>query len=148
MSEIQSSEIPELQLVPEDQVLAFTQFKRQQIANQLLADGKLPEDPKMAKLALDVLDGMDRAALGRKRIKVEEKANQNQEQAAALIAEVLNKVGSYRAPALPQGTIIDVPKLGNDVPEPELVPGETSDIGSQSETYETFTARMFQQPND
>ena len=148
MSEIQNSEIPEFQLVSEDQVLAFTQFKRQQIANQLLANGELPGDPKLAKLALDVLDGMDRAALGRKRIKVEERANQNQEQAAALITELLNKVGSYRPPILLQRDIVDIPKLGDDVPEPQLVPGETSDIGGQAETYETFTTRMFQKPDD
>lgn len=146
MSETQKPDA--IELPSEDSVLAYTQHKRQQIANQLLADGKLPEDPKMAKLALDVLDGMDRAALGRKRIKVEEQANKNQEHAAGLIAEILHKVSSNRHPSLTIDVNVEPPRLSDDIPAPELVDGETSPIGSGNETYETFTARMYPQTQD
>ena len=143
MSDAEKQDV--IELPSENSILAYTQNKLQQIANQLLADCKLPDDPKIAKLALDVLDGMDRAALGRKRIKVEEQANKSQEHAAGLIAEILQKVGNNRHPSLTIDVYAEPPRLGDDIPHPELVDGETSPIGAGNETYETFTARMYPQ---
>ena len=134
----------EVALVSEDKILAFTHAKRMFIVEQMLASGKLPEDPAEKKVLLNALDGMDKAALGRKRIKVEEKTNTSMAQAAALIAHVLNAPGvnqAYKASAPVQR---EAPTLPSDVPPPVLVEGETS-VVQNSRNYETFMADMGKQ---
>jgi hypothetical protein len=37
----------------------------------------------------------------------------------------------------------NIPQLGDDVPEPILVAGETSDVGSEQLTHAAFVAKMY-----
>lgn len=53
---------PAIPLPLEDDVLAYTQNKREQIVNSLFAKG-VPQDTDTLKIALTTLDGMDKSAL-------------------------------------------------------------------------------------
>lgn len=129
-----------LPLEPEDDILAFTHTKRKQIVNDLMKDGKIPADQQDAKHLITVLADMDKAALGRKRIKVEERQNNNQEQMAGVVAMLLQRASGsapYRAPIPVERTI---PTLGAEIPDPVLVDGETATTATQQD-YETFVAK-------
>lgn len=127
----------------EDRVLDFTQQKREAILEALMPKGVAQvADPKMLALTLQTLDGMDRSALGKKRIKVEEQGNATQEAAAGIIAQLLQRTTSTKP-----FEVIDVasrqarpaPMLGTDVPPPRLVEGETATVAPQ-QSFESFTA--------
>lgn len=122
----------------EDTILNYTHTKRKIIVESLLGKG-VPDDPAVVKVALAALDGMSRDAIGRKRIKVEEKTNKNQESAAALIAQLLSSSqcnGIFKsAESISRAT----PKLGTDIPAPVLVKGETSTIPLDI-TYDSFVS--------
>ena len=131
---------------PDDEVLQFTQSKRMEIVNKLTAKG-IPTDSNddMGNL-LKTLDGMDRVALGRKRIKADEGiAGANQAAAAAVIATLLQKANSGGAKPFQSDTLVDreIPVLGNDIPAPVLVDGETETAPSQM-SYDGFMAKYQQ----
>jgi hypothetical protein len=130
----------------EDHVLTYTQKKRQQIVTAMMGeDGEklnsLEKGDKMVVLA--ALDGMDRAALGRKRLKTDEKIGASQAQAAALIAQVLQTPGAMQAGMVIDGQIQErraVPQLPVGLPEPEVVPGEMDSDAAQMD-FDTFMAQ-------
>ena len=130
--------IPEYILPVEDEVLAFTHSKRSFIVNEMLKKG-IPEDPAYTKIILNALDGMDKSALTRKRIRVDERQNNNQEQAAALIAKLL--VASSGPKQLEEFTRTIIPILSSDIPDPIAVEGETSNSAS-AQTYDSFIASL------
>lgn len=51
----------------DDEILDFTQLNRELIVNKLKQNG-IPDDPKTLSVMLSALDGMDRAALTKKKI--------------------------------------------------------------------------------
>ena len=134
------STIPSFTLPVEDDVLAFTHSKRKIIIDHMLKGG-VPEDPALTKVILSALDGMDKAALTRKRIKVEEKQSNNQEQAAALIAKLLVASSDRRPSDNLSIAAFIAPVLGMDIPNPILVVGEAGG-GCEQQTYETFIAKI------
>jgi hypothetical protein len=126
----------------EDGVLSYTQKKRQQIVTAMMGDNgeklnNLEKGDKMVVLA--ALDGMDRAALGRKRIKSEEKTNANAALAQAVIAQVLMTPGAMQAGQV-EGARRDAPKLTLDIPDPVTVPGEMDSDAPQM-NFDTFMAQ-------
>ena len=125
----------------EDEVMDWSQDKRRWIIDQMLKDGKLPEDPAEKKVILSALDGMDKAALGKKRLKIEEKTNATQEQAAAIIAKILAGMSTNK-PTTVQNTLPKAaPVLGPEIPNPVLVEGETS-VDAVQQTYTSFLASI------
>lgn len=128
-------------LEDEDSILAFTHSKRKVIVGELMKDNKLPVEPDDRKLLLGTLKDMDSAALGRKRIKVEEQANNNQEQAASIIAQMFAAASGRRPYQVAQPVERPVPMLGNEVPEPEVVDGEMDMVAAQG-SVEEFMTRM------
>lgn len=130
----------------EDNVLTYTQKKRQQLVTQLMGENgeklqNLEKGDKMVVLA--ALDGMDRAALGRKRLKTDEKIGASQAQAAAIIAQVLQAPGAMHAGMVIDGQIQQarpVPQLPTSLPEPEVVPGEMDSDAAQMD-FDTFMAQ-------
>ena len=87
-----------------------------------------------------MLDGLDKSALTTKRMKVDEQIAAG---AAAsgkeIIAALLTKVSHAYAGNGPM-IIIEAPTLSlTEVPEPELLPGET-ELGTKQLTFETFMA--------
>lgn len=136
------------QLPNEDEVLAFTHQQRLSMLGKVLKDGAVPEDPSMAKVAVSLLKDMDAMALGRKRIKADEKIADSQEAAAGLISRVLTAAAATRPYQLrnPSDVIArPAPQLGSEVPPPLLVEGETA-VVSAPETYESFVARAAAMP--
>jgi hypothetical protein len=137
----------EIQRDSDDEILAHSHELRKRIVKTITKDGtQIPvEDPRQMAALLQTLDGMDRQALGNKRIKVDEKANQTQEQAAGMIAQLLQKVTSQKPFEL---DVLDVearevraaPQLPADVPPPRLVEGETATVALQQD-YDTFVAQ-------
>ena len=132
-------------LPDEDDVLAFTHATRLDVLKQMFTGSngqtKLPEDPADRKTIVSILKDMDGQALGRKRIKVEEKINSNQEQAAGLIAQVLNATAGHSAFRIQSRVPRAAPVLPDDIPNPVLVDGET-ETSTSSMNYEDFVVAM------
>lgn len=128
-------------LEDEDTILAQTHAVRKQVVGLLFKDGQLPVEPDDRKLLMSTLKDMDASALGRKRIKVDEKANNNQEAAAGLIAQLLQQAQGTRPYQAAIPVERDIPMLGDDIPVPTLVEGETSTNYIQ-ETVGMFRQRM------
>jgi hypothetical protein len=129
----------------EDQVLNYTQRKRQQIVTQMMgAKGEKLKDLERGDkmVLLQALDGMDRSALGKKRLKTDEKIGASQAAAAALIAKVLTAPGINQAGMASGITRASVPVLPAEVPDPVLVPGEIATDAPQMDV-DTFMAQSF-----
>lgn len=131
--------------VDDDAILDYTHAKRTDIVNALAPNGVVPiADPKQLGALLQTLDGMDRTALGRKRLKVEEGGNALQEQASKVIAELLTRMSGASSSSKwgedPGGTkgLPPLPVLPASIPPPVMVAGETT-IGSIQGSYENFT---------
>lgn len=148
MSEIHAPQT-EVQVLPpamdEDQVLDFTQQTRRFIVDDLTGKGtKLPTDVDQQRRVLQTLDGMDRNALGRKKIKVEEAANQNVAGMTGIVAEMLRRskdISFFQPGATNPGATRVAPELGNDLPEPVLVEGELAQSPLQM-SFETFQTQF------
>lgn len=122
--------------------LDYTQGIRRQLVEVLVKKTDNLQDPKIIGTIGSLLDGMDRQALGKMKIRVEEQQNMNQEGMAANVAEILKQMGSkghnFQAPEpVPR----EVPVLGSEVPDPVLIEGETATIATQQD-YDTFHAQF------
>lgn len=126
----------------DEAVLDYTQQIRKNLVGKLSKELDAIVDTKIVASMSQLLDGMDRQALGKMKIRVEEQQVQNQEGMAANVAEILKQMGSsghtFQAPApIPR----EVPKLGSDVPDPVLVDGEIATTPVQQD-YDTFHAQF------
>jgi hypothetical protein len=81
----------------EDDVLKYTQGKRQVIVESLMRKELDNLNNAQISLLTASLDGMDRSALGRKRLQTDEKIGASQAMAAALISRVLATPGALQA---------------------------------------------------
>jgi hypothetical protein len=131
--------------MPEDEVLDYTQRVRRTVVTELTKGG-IPGDNNDRALLVQALDGLDRQAMGVKRIKADEKSASGLSEASALVAQLLREAGRSRQ----NHDVIDVvvreaPTLGADVPRPQLVPGEL-DIAPRQMNYDEFAAGR-PQPN-
>lgn len=124
--------------------LEYSRAKRKKIINLLMPDDKLPEDPKLVTALLKALGDLDKPALVKIRIKADEGMSNQAAVAAAALASVFmnpkSKVSPMEVLDLDDGEIRSIPQLPNDLPVPELVPGEL-EIHAPQETYNTFMAR-------
>jgi hypothetical protein len=105
----------------------------------------LPEDTKETSQVLAALDGMDRNAIGRKRVKIDEAATKTIGGMTGLVAEMLKNardISFFQAGgATNPGVTRVAPELGSDVPEPVLVEGELAQSPLQM-SFETFQAQF------
>lgn len=127
----------------EDETLQYTLDMRRRIVKEMTSTNIPISDPKSMGILLQTLDGMDRSALGQKKIKSEENiAGANQAMAATIIAELLQKSSSVGvkpfAVANPQPR--PAPTLPADIPDPVLVEGEIG-VSPPQLSYETFTKK-------
>jgi hypothetical protein len=149
-----SENAQEVEGMTDDEILAFTQATRRQLVAALTKEGKMPEDTKQQTTLLTTLADMDRAALGKKRVKVEEDATKTQAAMTGLVAHMLVNVRRGRglnADGTPLPTAVPAlerpaPALSDSIPEPELVPGETS-ASPMVMTWEDFQT-SFGKPKD
>ncbi len=132
-----------------EQQLAFTQNIRRRAANHLLRNGRNPEGDELDKL-LKIVDGMDRQVLTLKRINADQASAGALAQHTALVSEALSQIGRkdpYRFKR-GEGEVVDVstiPQLGDEVPRPEMVPGET-DINPPTMDIVEFNKKFENQP--
>lgn len=130
-------------VMTDEQVLAYTQHKRKFIVSKLIANNQLPGDKDEKVMLLQALDGMDRAALGNKRIKADEKTANGMAGAAGIIAQMLTQIGTLTRDNISPLEIlerVEAPSLSNEIPEPILVPGELETNASQLD-YDSFMSR-------
>jgi hypothetical protein len=115
--------------------IAFVQGKRKEIVYKLMPDGKPPSDTKEMSILLTALDGIDRSALTRLRIKSDEKTADSMVGGAAIIAKALGMISPQN---FMQGDVTDAevkpPQLGSGIPAPVLSPGEVEE-GTRNISY-------------
>lgn len=106
--------------------LELTLSVREKIIKGLTSDGKIPEGEEDRSFLMKALDGMDRTVLSKAKIKSDDKNATNQAAATNMVAQLLLTAASRRT-----GKRTEPVLLGSDIPEPELVDGETF-IGVQT----------------
>lgn len=137
------SELTSMDLPPEEAILAFTHHKRMGILGDLLKAGT-PSDPENIKVITGLLTDMDRSALTRKRIKVDEKSNAAQEANKNMVVELLKTLSSQTGLRTIQGSPEDISvvhTLPDSIPKPDLQHDELSTTIS-TENFDDFMARM------
>lgn len=114
---------------------------RMLVVNKLTKGGKgIPEDPKDVKVLLAAVDGMDRQAIGRLRIKTDQQLANAALEAIALADEIFGDRDALIARAKRGESINSV--LGDtELPEFTPIPGQTA-INPPQETFENFRTRM------
>lgn len=124
-----------------DAVLDYTHNKRLDLV-EALAPTIAKDDPKVIGHYLKALGDMDKAAMGKRRLGIEEAAQESNEAEARASADLLRAMKRDMF-ALPLGEAPPrvAPTLSNDIPAPALVPGET-EIGVESMTYDGFKKKM------
>lgn len=125
----------------ENDDLDYTRKIRRKIIDEQM-DAKSVE-ARDYKLVLAALDGIDRQALTKMRIKSDEGMSNAKAQAAAALAELFMNPNMKKA-----GEVLDlgadsprtIPELPLDLPVPALVDGEL-DAGGTAENYNSFMER-------
>lgn len=129
---------------PNDQQEADLEFARQarkKVVNVLETNGTPPEDPRLLTLYLANLDGMERTALGQKRINADKELGNVQAQAAGLLAELFRHPKTI---TVGRGERVgDVPVLDKDIAPTRIVDGELAGQTS-AENYDDFMQRTEQ----
>lgn len=128
--------------ISDDEVLDYTQVIRRKFVAEVTVQGsKMPTDPKEAKVLLTALADLDRAALGKKRIKSEEEIAKMSAQSVSAIADEVRKAMGGDG-YVPNGDSDRPPPVLDDagMPPLQLVEGE-KDTGINAETHEAFMER-------
>jgi hypothetical protein len=124
----------------EDGVLQLVEGIRLQGVKDIVATG-YPKDKEERDHLKELLAGLDKSALTRKRIKVDEGGNAALANGAGLVAELLTKMSARRPTVdISDAAMVQPPVLGEDVPPPVLVPGEI-DTAPEALNYDSFMAR-------
>lgn len=113
----------ESQKSSEDLDLDYTQGLRKRLLNLVVKDLKtIPEDKADKSMIIQLLDGMDRQALSKLRIKSDEGSADKQSAAAATIAHLI-ATGSIINNRTDKGAGV-IPQLDDLLPVPFIVEGE------------------------
>lgn len=123
----------------EDIDLDYTRAMRKRIVDEMTKKG-LPDDTKDKALVLAALDGIDRAALTKKRIKSDEGISNTKALAAETIAQLFMDPRLKRLGETIEVSVREVPQLAIDLPMPDIVDGEL-DSNAGAENYESFMKR-------
>ena len=119
---------------------------RLKINKQLMADGKVPDDPEKLDFLMQNLRDIDKSALTRTKIKSDEKTSSATNETISMVTNVLQSLRGGKA--LPPQDITDIPNpsclapvLPAQFERTEFIPGETK-IGVISEDIDSFMERM------
>lgn len=124
----------------DDKLLRHTQGVRLTVVDQLMDQGKIPVTQEDRELLLKVIDGLDKQAINKKRIKADNKIGDAAQQAAAALAimsQRLAGVDPFKATNSSSGPERVPDKFAKG--EIVVVPGEL-DMGSDTRTYEEFSS--------
>lgn len=130
----------------DDELLEWGVAQRKDFIQKMMkADGSLPDDPKERALVLKALDGIDKTAVSRKRLKIEDKAATNAAETAKLLSQFYEKVAVQNPFTIDQNMqevpARAAPKLPDNVPEVDTVDGEMDTTPGQG-SYDEFMGRM------
>lgn len=130
----------------DDDHIAYTQGLRHQLIEDMTEKGaSLPKDPEAQTILLRALADMDRTALSNKKIGSKERTAAADREAALIAARVIGNLGfksPFERPIEGTATPTQSPELKDgDLPEIELVPGET-EVGVSTMGYDEFMSRM------
>jgi hypothetical protein len=117
---------------PEDIQLDFSQETRMNVAKKLLTKG-VPENSDDIRLLLTVLDGVDRTAIGRKRIATDEKVADSAIMEREIIARLLSRDDDF----LPMKPAKQQAQPANVLVEYTPKPGE-AEVGIVTLSYNDF----------
>lgn len=106
---------------------------RRKLISLLTEGDKLPEDKSEKAMLINLMNGLDSEIIGRTRLKVAAKANENTSNLTSLVAQALMQYRPDQHEA-PTSRILELP---SDVKIEDLVPGET-DIGNIVISIEEF----------
>lgn len=121
----------------EDAVLDYTQAKREEIVKKLTPNG-MTGDIKEISVILAALDGMDRAALTKKRIQSDSDLGSKSAIAGAAITEILSNMRDSLVGRSNGGTASKEQTDDNvGVPTPTIIPGEL-DGANSSVSYDNI----------
>ena len=119
---------------PDDKrVLDENRRLRRKLISLLTEGDKLPEDKSEKAMLINLMNGLDSEIIGRTRLKVAAKANENTSNLTSLVAQALMQ---YR-PDQHEASTSRILELPSDVKIEDLVPGET-DIGNIVISIEEF----------
>ena len=125
----------------EDQELAYTRSLRRRFIETLTNNGvSFPTDPEGVEAFTKLLADVDKQALTLKKLKIQQEVNQQNGDAAALVAKMLTKITGLKMQNQPDQNI-DAPELPEAVGEVTVTDGLT-DKDPGSETFSEFSARM------
>ncbi len=123
-------------------VLQYTDDLRRGLINHMVPGGQFPVDPKSQKVLLNALSDMDKAALGKARLKQEDKnADKDRAIASALLATVqgFGNTNPFQAGGV-MSTAAGLDATQLPIPTFTPNPGET-DVGIKDEDYQTFNEK-------
>ena len=125
----------------EDQELAYTRSLRRKFIGTLTNNGvDFPTDPEAIEAFTKLLADVDKQALSLKKLKLQQEVNQQNGDAAALVAQMLVKITGLKMQNVADQSI-DAPELPETVGETVVTEGLT-DKDPGSETFAEFSARM------
>lgn len=118
--------------------LEYTRAKRKEFVDMMTKNGP-PSDIREASIMLQALDGIDRAALGKLKIKSDEGIGSAQAAAAAMLASLFN---DPRTKTIGRVDGVDriPPELILDTDSIVIIEGEL-DIVPKQDSYDTYSAR-------
>lgn len=122
----------------EDKDLDYTRDIRKRLADSLTRKG-MPSDIKEQSILLQTLDGIDRAALGKLRIKSDEGVSSAQMAAASILATLFNDPRT-KGIGKNNDLIGDIPTFDVTIEPPLLIEGEL-DTSPPIQTFESFSLR-------
>lgn len=112
--------------VTDDAAIEFSQSVRKNLVKRMTTDGTVPNDPESQKVLLQALHGISTTALGRKKIKSDEKVGNGLSAMGGVMAAMLQQASDPRLFQSKNGQLGTIKTLGADIPDPVLVEGETS----------------------
>lgn len=128
----------------DDEVLDFTQSLRRRLIDVITEGGvKMPVDKDSVDILLRSAGDMDRAAIGKKRLKAEDKNAEADRVAAAALARIYaqsTNINPFER-TIPTSTDVMPACPATLLDNVEAVPGEL-EIGVSDESYKTFSAKM------
>ncbi len=125
----------------DEETLLYTQRMRKRLIEEnLLFDGKLPNDEKMQGTLLMTLRDMDKQSLSLKKI-ASDAGNADLDRQAAMMIATINKGVTANPFAAPSGSR-SIPDPGSEIPDIELSNHAELGIGISTETYDDFSAKV------
>lgn len=139
---------PDTGLDDKDPDMDYTQELRKKVIQKLIEEnmGDVPTDKESAQILAMFLDGVDRQAVAKQRIKIARKDSKSQEQVAKVLEEISRRRNSGEhieidvTPSTKALSRVDA-LSGNFLPSPTVVSGEL-DTDHQQETPDEFFRRV------